>query len=354
MSASDQRRRIVHYVHDFATATDSGRCNLVMHASYIYYSLSLPKREIYRQKDRILDAFSGGDWRLQRNVNGERAWSLDGLRVSFQEFSSHPEDARANRILPAHYSSIDVTIRTNQQPDVDIRLPWDVLSKGMRIPDRGERPREVPDLSLLSKLHPFHIEIGCGLSVEAGIPALHHLHELYRVTDLDSGRFIFGDDSDDLIPRLAERPLVELPRLGSLFQSAFESEPTRAHRALHALQKAGYLLTPVFTNNFDGLTHRVGLTERFLRRYDETVPHVDFSPAAKALLVVGSHADRRRVQARARQRGLQVVFLDTEGYTVGSRFIAYPLEGPRSADILCRKSATEGLTELCAMLGLAI
>jgi hypothetical protein len=224
----------------------------------------------------------------------------------------------------------------------------------MRIRDNREHPLEVPDLSILKDLKPFHVEVGCGPSIEAGVPALHHLHDLYRVANLDNGRFIFGGSQDDLIERLLLSPDHEFPKLGELFKASFLAEPTQAHRAMLALRDAGYLLTPVMTNNFDGLIHRVGLQEHFLRRYDEAIPPVDFHKEAGCLLVIGSHADRRRVQARARARGLPIVYLDPEGYSVAGRFIPYPLEGPRNGDFICRKTATEGLLGLCSELGVSL
>ena len=249
-----------------------------------------------------------------------------------------------------HIGTLDVTLRTQDFTSLDERLPWDVLSQGMRVKDTRERPTYVPDLSALAQLSPFHVELGCGASIEAGVPALHHLHDLYRVTDSSTGRFIFGGDQDDLIERLLMRPTAEFTALAELFGAAFVAEPTPAHWALLALRDAGHLVGPIMTNNFDGLAHRVGLNEHFLRRYDEVIPDVEFSPDARSLLVIGSHADRRRVQARARARGLQIVYLDPEGYGIDGRFIEYPLEGPRDGDRVCRKTATEGLAGLCSVL----
>ena len=120
------------------------------------------------------------------------------------------------------------------------------------------------------------------------------------------------------------------------------------------MRDAGHLIGRVMTNNFDGLAHRVGLNEHFLRRYDDTIPEVEFFAEAKSLLVIGNHADRRRVQARARERGLKVIYLDPEGYWLGDRFIDYPLEGPRDGDVVCRKGASDGLSQLCSLLGVQL
>lgn len=97
------------------------------------------------------------------------------------------------------------------------------------------------------------------------------------------------------------------------------------------------------SNNFDGLVHCVGLTELFVRRYDEShvMPNITFHQKAKSLIVVGSHADRRRIQHAAREAGLQVVYVDPEGYRESDGFTDYPLESPQDNDFLFRCSASE-------------
>lgn len=353
-SSVDQRRRIVHYLHDFGIQKYPTYLALVMRKVYLYFSLTLPEQDLFLDLLRVRSALLTGGWRNDHRDSNEERWALGDLTCTIITYDKHPEDAEAGRSLPANYRSVDVTIRTCSVGDVDPRLPWDVLAKGMRTKDLPERPAEVPDISMLEELTPFQVEIGCGVSIEAGVPALHHLHELYRVTNLDDGRFILGGAQDDLVERLLTSPASEFARLGELFQAAFLAEPTPAHRALRALGKSGHMVGPIMTNNFDGLVHRSGLPEHFLRRYDEAIPDVKFHPAAKGLLVIGSHADRRRVQARARDIGLRIVYLDPEGYRVAGRFIRYPLESPRAEDFLCRNTATFGLLKLCAHLGVQI
>jgi hypothetical protein len=321
---------------------------------YLFYSLSLPKLELTSDLQRIAFGLLQGGWDCIRKDSLGETWTFGDLSCNLATYDRHPEDIIAGRTLPSDYASLDVTIRTASVGSVDFRLPWTVLSKGMRMKDARQSPFDIPNLSVLKELTPFHVEVGCGVSIEAGIPALHHLHELYRVTNLDTAQFLFGGLHDDLIERLLSSPIEEFARLGRLFRAAFLAEPAQAHRALIALRNAQHMLEPVMTNNFDGLMHRVGHPEHFLRRYDEAIPSVSFHPEAKSLLVIGSHADRRRIQARARARGLPVIYLDPEGYWVDSRFISYPLEGPQNGDFLCRKTATTGLLQLCADLGVSV
>ncbi|MFE3991698.1 hypothetical protein ACFXPW_08405 [Streptomyces goshikiensis] len=44
---------------------------------------------------------------------------------------------------------------------------------------------------------------------------------------------------------------------------------------------------------------RAGFEEQFMRRYDQRIPPVTFQSDAKALVVIGLHADRRWVAKRA-------------------------------------------------------
>ena len=132
--------------------------------------------------------------------------------------------------------------------------------------------------------------------------------------------------------------------LVEMFRACFLAEPSPGHLALRQLVEAGALVGPVITNNFDGLAARVGLPECYVRRYDQQVPDVPFLPEARALLVVGSHADRRKVQDRARQRGLPVFFVDPEGFREGDAFVPYLVEGAREGDRICRREAGELLT----------
>ncbi|MFH1863445.1 MAG: hypothetical protein ABIJ85_00840 [bacterium] len=88
----------------------------------------------------------------------------------------------------------------------------------------------------------------------------------------------------------------------------------------------------------------MNLKERYIRRFDEPqlFPEIDFHSDARSLLVVGAHADRRKVEKSARDRGLQVIYVDPEGYRdKNGRFISYPLESPQDADILIRMTAQQ-------------
>ncbi|MCG5220036.1 hypothetical protein [Streptosporangium sp. KLBMP 9127] len=77
-------------------------------------------------------------------------------------------------------------------------------------------------------------------------------------------------------------------------------------------------------------------------------------PEAKALLVIGLHADRREVQARARAQGMKVFFVDPEGLWENGVFKAYPIEGARNGDTVVRQAAIPALERLCGLLRLQV
>ena len=345
----DARRRVLHYRYRYAAVPRGQAESLALVELYLASSVAYPAEELRRHRDQVDQALECGGWQLTR----EGVFTRGSLRCSVASYEVHPQDRRAGRVLPQGYVCLDVVVTSQgyQPPQTTVDLPWYVLRGGMRVKERRGNPRVVEDLGLLKAYVPFQIEIGCGPSVEAGIPPLHRLHEIYRVTDRASHRFVLDPQADTFLPELLGGPEAKMPELVEMFRACFLAEPSPGHRALRQLVDAGVLVGPVITNNFDGLAARVGLPECYVRRYDQQVPDVPFLPEARALLVVGSHADRRRVQDRARQRGLPVFFVDPEGFWEGGDFVPYPVEGAREGDHICRREAGELLTAFAKEFG---
>ena len=85
-----------------------------------------------------------------------------------------------------------------------------------------------------------------------------------------------------------------------------------------------------------------------MRQFDKdwVYPEVKFHPAAKSLLVIGSHADRRGTVGCARRAGLRVIHVDPEGYGTETGFVPYPIEAPTDEDFIIRKGATEAICDI--------
>ncbi|MDQ1295774.1 MAG: hypothetical protein QG608_3661 [Actinomycetota bacterium] len=343
----DARRRLIHYRFTFGVLSEV----LVVARIYLYFHVALPEGEIRVQSEAVRQALRAGGWRARGPVGVSQVFCRGDLRCTVRRHVKHPEDTRAQRVLPVGYSCLDVQVDSDPVPFSGRRLPWEVLASGFRVPDPRGSPETVPDLSCLVALAPFQVETGCGLSVESGVPPLHRLHDIYQVTDPLTRRFVLDPVHDRVVARFLADPEGRLPEHCEMYRACLHAEPNAAHRALRDLYRAGLLIGPVITNNFDGILDRYGVPERCVRRYDEIVPELAFAPRARALLVLGSHADRRGVQRRARRSGLRVVFCDPEGFD-GPRgsFVPYPLEGPQDGDLLCRRRAGEALPALARSL----
>ncbi|MFF4384603.1 hypothetical protein [Kitasatospora sp. NPDC001547] len=351
------RRRVVHYRYEYNLNHVFPVPRLVLDNLYLAVSFTAPAEEIAEYRQSIGQWLADGHWRDKGDV-----WAKGDLRFGLAEYDEHPQDERAGRATPEGFRSLDVTFITDEYavPRTVRNLPWDVLRGGMRVKERRGNPSYAPDLSVLAELLPFQVEVGCGTSIEAGIPPLHFLHEVYRVTDrrdnalTQSHAFTMRPGDDALVREMLVSADLKAPDLVAMFRSCFVARPTAAHRALKALHDAGALVGPVITHNFDTLSARAGLEECFVRRYDQKEPPVPLLPESKALLVIGLHADRRAVQKRARAEGKKIVFLDTEGLEENGVFKEYPVEGAREGDVVVRREAIPALTELCELLGVTI
>jgi len=167
---------------------------------------------------------------------------------------------------------------------------------------------------------------------------------LYNVSEPIKGTFIFGPDKDKFLKDIVTNPANFYRRSAVLYSSALIAEPTPFYKLLQELHSEKVVVGDVITNNFDGLCSLVNLKERYIRRFDEPqlFPEIDFHPNARSLLVVGAHADRRKVEKQARERGLKVIYVDPEGYRDGNgRLIPYPLESSQDEDILIRITAQQ-------------
>ena len=352
-SRHDARRRILHYRYTYDRHATGGQGQIVLRNLYLFHSVSYPTDEAVSAWDSVRSGLTAGGW-TQESRGARLELRRGDLRAEIKLYTRHPEDDASGRVLPSGYQTIDVAIRTAgcEVSSVQRRLPWEVLQGGMRVKDQRGCPANDDELRTILDYLPFHVELGCGPSIEAGIPPLHYLHTVYQVTDRHTGKFVLHPTTDSFMSEFLTFPEEMIPKITRLFSCCFLSEPTAAHRILRRMHDAGYMIGPVITNNVDGLAHRVGLPEVYVRRYDEQVPQVPFLPEAKSLLVIGSHADRRRVQARARSRGLKVFFVDPEGFWEDGSFVPYPLEGARDEDVLCGRIASDAMSHLAKHLGI--
>ncbi|GHG95421.1 hypothetical protein [Streptomyces rubradiris] len=353
------RRRVVHYRLHYGLDRTQPMERLVLEDLYLFVSWLAPAAEIEAHRRDLDKWLADGRW---KPAGEDGSWRRGDLRVTINEYAVHPQDERADRDTPEGFASVDVTIHSEDYTLTRAarNLPWDVLAGGMRVKEQRGNPTYADDLSGLLDHLPFVVEAGCGTSIEAGIPPLHWLHEVYRVTartgnDLTQGyAFTLAPADDILVKEVLTDTARKVDDMVSMFRTVVLAEPTSAHRVLKALHDAGHMVGPVATHNFDRLFAKAGLPEAFMRRYDQRTPHMPFPDEAKALLVIGLHADRRAVQARARERGLPIFYLDTEGVTENGVHKPYLIEGAREGDIVVRSEATPALLHLAELLNVHI
>ncbi|MFJ2650462.1 hypothetical protein ACIO1C_27540 [Streptomyces sp. NPDC087420] len=352
------RRRIVHYRYRYDLDYTFPVPRLVLAELYLYTSVLGPKAEIDEYRSNVRFWLLQGGWRQVDDA----MWSKGDLRVTVTPYDTHPQDERASRETPAGFCSLDVVFLSEDfEVTRNVRqMPWNVLAGGIRIKDERGNPTYADDLSELKNYLPFQVEIGCGTSVEAGVPPLHFLHQAYRVTERTDNvmkqthPFVLSPQRDTLVREMLLDATMKADELVTMFRVSFLAEPTAAHHALKALHDAGHFVGPVLQHNFDLLAARAGLEECFVRRYDQKIPPVPFHSEAKALLVVGLHADRRSVEKRARERGMKVFFIDTEGLEEFGEYMPYPLEGPQDDDVIVKAEAIPTLVQLCNQLGVNV
>lgn len=354
---SDARRRIVHYWHQYGLVDTTAAPSLAMQQMYLYHSVAAPQAEIDVAWERNHAMLAEGGWKQ----TGPGRFELGDLRVHMVRVEEHPEDLRAGRRLPEDYEVIDTTFTSvNTFPPRAIRRrPWEVLAHGVRVKDTPGQPVYADDLAQLMDFLPFQVEVGCGVSYEAGIPPLHRLHEMYHVNEIEDEQlrkgftFVLAPGRDPLLAEMFLDTEDKVGELSDMYRACFNAEVTPALHALKRMEEAGHMVGPFITNNFDALGARAGFEEEFMRRYDQRIPPVTFHPDAKALVVVGLHADRRWVAKRARAAGLKVFHVDPEGFPRpdGSWF-AYPLEAPQTGDVVVRQTAADAIGDLERLLNL--
>jgi hypothetical protein len=285
---------------------------------------------------------------------GDGRWRRGDLVATVKRWRVHPEDEQRGYPTTPGYSTLELRIQTEGyvHPEGWPSRPWKVFHEvGLRKKLGRGAPRQITPEEIAEYL-PAQLELGCGPSIEAGVPELSSLHMIYGVSLPDYG-FIFNAGQDGLLEVLAD-PEKKYREMAAIYRACLLSGETDSYRAIAELWRRGDFVGPVITNNFDCLCAEQGLPEISLRKYDvgPYYPHIEHDSRARSLLVVGVHADRRLVQMRARDQGLRIIFIDPEEYVApDGRRIQYPVEAPQDEDLFVRMTAKEALTRLLRARG---
>ncbi len=349
-SDADRKKRLIHFYDEYGL---EGRDFVLRHA-YLHLILSLPREHIDEYRAAIAAGLAEGGWRREAAAAPGERWRRGSLTAVLCHRPAHPEELANDQPPPEGHASLDVVVRSDGYalPEHWERRPWEVFYRvGLRKKLQREEPRMVDAAALAAHL-PAQVELGCGPSIEAGIPHLSTLHRIYGVSRADYG-FIFRA-GDDALLTLFRDPEAKFREMTEIYRACLVATPTPFYRRLEELWRRGLLVGPVITNNFDCQCADLGLPEISLRRYDwgPYYPTIVHDPRARSLLVIGVHADRRLVQMRARAQGLRVLFIDPEAYVApDGGAIPYPVEAPQRDDLFVRATADAAFERLHRELG---
>lgn len=340
---NDKSRRLVHFIDKYEIIERNNQQHLAITQSYLYICSTLPVAAVvtYWQRHRDLAQLHG--WSIEKWDNRSCRLRNGDYEITGTIYDIHPEDLGNETSFPANYKTVEMIVRSKNEdiPKDKRETPWGVWRSKYRRPIPRQEPKIVEDLKELLPYFPMHVELGCGPSLEAGIPPLSQLHHIYSAADYATGKFLFGKD-DTLLERIITDISGFYESAAEPYRSCFLAQVTPFYELLGKLRQQGLILEPLINNNFDGLAKLVGFEELYIRRYETSrwIPDIQFDPRAKSILVVGSHADRRLVRVHARQAGLQVINVDPEGYYhKDGSFEPYPLEALDASDILVRMTA---------------
>ena len=329
-----KKRRYVQFYDTYKTITEGGNDYLVIADTFVYVSNTFQKEEILKYENKILAALKEAGF---TQVN-EGFYKKDDFEVMLTKYDVHPKNKLAEVTFPNNYTSLDVTIKTKGYDcKKENDRMWKLSTKMFRQLDKRGEPTYINSIDEIEEYLPAQIEMGCGPSIEAGIPALHMMHESYKVQNHKTKKFYFADE-DDLLVNIIKEPEKMYERFSNVPKTIVESKPTKAYDTFAKLYKSGIFCGTVLNNNFDRLVKRFGIDEFILRIYDKNkyLPKIEFDKNAKSLICIGTHADRRQVQKQARAAGKKVIFIDPEGFTTKNGFVPYPIEGPQTGDLILK------------------
>jgi hypothetical protein len=309
-TSSDRRRRLVHFIDKYDIVDN----NFCLSKYYLRINLHLPISESLEYENFLSDKIVCNDL------------------FSIKYISSNIDE----------YNNLDIILKSN-----NFEITDEIMFRPLRVFNNGIRkvlPRGNPkyvSISDIKNYFPAHVELGCGPSISSGIPPLNYFHKLFCLSK--NGKFVFSFKDDDLV-RSIINPFDWYSKTSYMQKMCLEAVPTNFYYTLKSLIESGLVMEPIFNNNFDGLSKTLDINELCLRKYDSLgkYPDYSFSSKAKSLIVIGSHADRRGCQQAARRAGLQIIYIDPEGYlSEDGNFISYPLESPQDNDLIVNLKADD-------------
>ena len=325
-----RNRRTIHYNHVFYVKDNY----LMVKSSYIYLSIRLNNNEYDKYLNDIINTLENNNYIKSNNI-----YIKDNLNIMINKYDKHPYDE-----IIDNYKTVDIIVKSDNLNNTDklFNQVWNLQVKGIRERDTRGNPKYINDFNELKEYFPMAVELGCGPSIEAGVMPLYKLHEIYKVQRHSDGKFYFGT-SDTLIKQIIEKDNVKFDEFYEIIAECIKAKPTNFHYNLKKMYDKKLFTMNLFNNNFDRLCKRIDINENILRVYniENYFPKVTFDKDIKALLCIGTHADRRFIQRQARNQGLKIIYVDPEGFNTDNEFFKYEIEGAKDEDYILKMTASE-------------
>lgn len=325
-----RNRRTIHYNHVFYVKDNY----LMVKSSYIYLSIRLNNNEYDKYLNDIINTLENNNYIKNNNI-----YIKDNLNIMINKYDKHPYDE-----IIDNYKTVDIIVKSDNLNNTDklFNQVWNLQVKGIRERDTRGNPKYINDFNELKEYFPMAVELGCGPSIEAGVMPLYKLHEIYKVQRHSDGKFYFGT-SDTLIKQIIEKDNVKFDEFYEIIAECIKAKPTNFHYNLKKMYDKKLFTMNLFNNNFDRLCKRIDINENILRVYniENYFPKVTFDKDIKALLCIGTHADRRFIQRQARNQGLKIIYVDPEGFNTDNKFFKYEIEGAKDEDYILKMTASE-------------
>lgn len=330
IDSTTRNRRTIHYNHVFYVEDNY----LMIKSSYVYLSVRLENNEYDKYLNDIINTLENNNYIKNNNI-----YIKDNLNIMINKYDKHPYDE-----IIDNYKTVDIIVKSDNLNNTDklFNQVWNLQVKGIRERDTRGNPKYINDFNELKEYFPMAVELGCGPSIEAGVMPLYKLHEIYKVQRHSDGKFYFGT-SDTLIKQIIEKDNVKFDEFYKIIAECIKAKPTNFHYNLKKIYDKKLFTMNLFNNNFDRLCKRIGINENILRVYniENYFPKVIFDKDVKALLCIGTHADRRLIQRQARNQGLKIIYVDPEGFNTDNEFFKYEIEGAKDEDYILKMTASE-------------
>lgn len=350
-SVKDQRRRVIHSMQYFGLETKNEDTYLALKELYVYLSVTLPKNELESYFKKITGI---PQWELCKEKNYYLLINKkSSFNVKIMHYQVHPQDLINRTTYFEEYEHLEIFITSKNVLEEsfteDYLRIWELYQRGLRLHPTMENPEILKGKEELSKIKEFlpaQLEVGCGPSIESEIPALDSLHEVFGVQNKLTHEFYLGE-RDNFVVDFLNRPDIKLKECCEMPLAILKATPSLSHLYVKELFDKGIFVGNILSNNFDSLFEKIGLEEVKIRRYSysDFYPEVQFDKAAKSLIVLGCHADRRKIQEKARKNNLKIIYINPQGYHDGI-YREKKVEALKDEDILIPYTAEEAMNFL--------